>query len=187
MSKVAAAFDRLFAEKNGCLKESDYNRLSARFLNAVQPIRTVSIRKDLMFDPLPYDEYMESCGEFQERFDEGIPLDLNSVQLLFRSRFGISLFPNLEEELYEPSTFMWRNELRQMATPDGQRIVDASMHSSLPVANHELDVEIKNTLAGNGLTKELSEDVELAFVYSIPARVESEIQVQLDMAASFLL
>lgn len=182
-------FDMASYQKNGFLSEKDYNTFSRKLVNAINPIRVNTIRKNMEFVPMNYMDYTkEPFEEFLEDGEFSIPLEINSVSVPLLVSFNSNFFPNfiedyaflssrLEAPFYSDEVFVESIE----GTPLKQ--VLNSNYNSLAIAAYDIEVFVKDAFKRSNLWK-ISEDISVLVEFYVPGKISCNWDITIKLIIS---
>lgn len=183
-------FDMASYQKNGILTEKDYNVLSKKVVNAINPIRVNTIRKILEFEALPYIDYTkEELNETLDDSDFSVPLELDNVSIPLVTAFNSNYFPNFELEYANPSGIIDFLDdvviLEEIKEIPLKNVPNNNFHS-LAVAAFDIEKSIKEAYKKSNLWK-ISEDVSIVVEFFIPARISCIYDITVKVIFSFYI
>lgn len=181
-------FDMVVYQKNGVLSEKDYNVLSRKIVNAINPVRVNNIRKNLEFKSLTYNDYSkEDFTEFLEDSDFSVPLELNSMSVPLVTSFNSNFFPNFELEYLNPYGHM--DFVDDFVQVEGiqevplKQVMNSNFHS-LAIAAYDLEKHIKESIKQSSLWK-VSEDISVLIEFYVPGRISCNFDVTIKIIVTF--
>lgn len=159
-------------EKNGYLKQSDYNKLTKDWLDLLNPVRVKPIRKYMEFVRLKYEVYEKEAKKNEHVFEDiEEKIDMSFIPLHFVTTFSTSLFPDFQAEYFAPFSFLTNNKF---ITVEGLRVVESSQFNSLCMATFEIENIVKERFAKSKKFADIAEDVIVNPQFLVPMKVDSE-------------
>lgn len=172
-------------EKNGFLKEEDYNKLAKEWISLLNPVRIPNIRKYLRFTNLKFDVYKEEVSKFKPSFDNvEDEIDLLAAPLFFVSTFSSTLFPEFQDEYFAPLSFLTN---KNYITMKGLKIIEPSMYHSLTKAQYDLELVVKERFEQSKKFKDVAEEVAVLTQFLLPFEIDSEFPMTIVMNINLIV
>lgn len=173
-------FDVSEYQKNGFLSEKDYNTLSRRLTNAINPIRVNTIRKNLEFMTIPYLDYTkEDLNEFLDEGEFSVPLEFNGISVPLITSFNANFFPNFDHEYTNPlGEIDFVDDTVIVGEVQNQplkQVLNCNFHS-LAIAAYDIEKAIKEAFKKSSLWK-ISEDISVLVEFYVPFRISCNYDV----------
>lgn len=164
--------DFRFLEKNGYLKQEDYDAVTKEWLSLLNPVRIAEIRKYMRFTKLKFEVYEREISKFQQKFDNvEDEVDMLSAPLFFVTTFSSTLFPDFQDEYFAPLSFLTN---KNYLTLEGLKVIESSLYHSLTKAQYSLEVTVKERFRKSKRFQEIAEDVAVFPQYLVPFEIDSE-------------
>lgn len=169
---IVVDIDFKHLDKNGYLKQSDYNKLTKDWLDLLNPVRVKPIRKYMEFTRLKYEVYEKEAKKSEQIFDNvEDKVDLSVIPLFFVTTFSTTLFPDFQSEYFAPFSFLTNNKY---ITVEGLKVVESSHYNSLCMAEFEIEQIIKERFAKSKKFSDIAEDLIVNPQFLVPMKIDSE-------------
>jgi len=193
--------DFKFLEENSYLIEKDFNSLSRRFADAINPVATTSIRKQMVFSPIDYPIY---CKDYilNQPIPEGMDdlvADITVVPLFFHTAFGVRFFPRFEDEYWSPLELGGHHLDTPLGKPgcsqavqsewetlNGLKPLENCNYHALTYAAYEIETKCKESFMASRL-RQLTHELEIISQFFVPFDMDSEFKVALALHVNLIM
>lgn len=166
-------FDIQYLMTNNRLSKPDYNNLCKLICKALFPFRVGSIRRELKFNAVPYELYLNSetiTGENQSNPMENDGFGNSLVIIDFETDLIDMIFiPELMDEYFVPNTIPGlphdKRFLTGERTPDGMLILDSGRYRSLVFTGYEINKYLIDKVKENKALGNISGDIDFSIIF----------------------